>query len=80
MSEAYKLNEYDENRRYTYADYLTWKGSERCQLINGEIFMTASRRYISSVYKENAVVPAAVLPGLEIAFKELWELAENLPV
>jgi len=197
MSEAYKINEFDENRRYTYADYLTWEGSERCQLINGEIFMMASPsvvhqsilmelstqfniwlngkpckvfaapldvrlfpkedksdntvvqpdllvvcddkklakgsvngapdmvieilspsnthselflkfnyyleagvkeywiidpeikriqvnvyengRYICSVFKENACVPVTVLPGLEIAFKELWELAENLP-
>ena len=32
----------EENRRYTYADYLSWEGPERYQLINGEVFMMAS--------------------------------------
>jgi hypothetical protein len=27
---------------YTYADYLEWEGPERCQLLNGEVFMMAS--------------------------------------
>jgi len=35
-------NDFDENRRYTYADYLTWEGKERYQLINGEVFQMAS--------------------------------------
>ena len=39
MSNAMKL---DENRRYTYADYLEWEGPERYQLINGEVFQMAS--------------------------------------
>jgi len=32
----------EEDRRYTYADYLEWEGPERYQLINGEVFMMAS--------------------------------------
>ena len=32
----------EENKRYTYADYLSWEGPERYQLINGEVFMMAS--------------------------------------
>jgi Uma2 family endonuclease len=32
----------EENRQYTYADYLTWKGPERYQLLYGEAFMMAA--------------------------------------
>ena len=32
----------EENGRYTYADYLTWEGPERYQVIYGEAFMMAS--------------------------------------
>jgi len=44
MSNALRdyYNDYDENRRYTYADYLTWEGPERYQLINGEVYQMAS--------------------------------------
>jgi len=31
-----------ENRRYTYADYLSWEGPERYQLLYGEAFMMAA--------------------------------------
>ena len=31
-----------ENGYYTYADYLTWEGPERYQIIYGEVFMMAS--------------------------------------
>ena len=40
MSDAMRVQE--EDRRYTYADYLEWEGPERYQLINGEVFMMAS--------------------------------------
>jgi Uma2 family endonuclease len=36
------IPEYEGNRRYTYADYLGWEGSERYQLINGEAYQMAS--------------------------------------
>ena len=36
------LREDNFKKRYTYADYLGWEGSERYQLINGEAFMMAS--------------------------------------
>lgn len=45
MSDALKIDEnefIDENRSFTYADYLTWEGHERYQLFNGEAFMMAS--------------------------------------
>jgi len=43
MSDALRNYEnYEEKRRYTYADYLTWEGPERYQLINGEVFLMAS--------------------------------------
>jgi len=42
MSDAMRVEEFDENRRYTYADYLEWEGPERFQLINGEVFQMAS--------------------------------------
>jgi Uma2 family endonuclease len=42
MSDAMKIPDFDENGRYTYADYLEWEGPERYQLINGEVFMMAS--------------------------------------
>jgi len=32
----------EEKRRYTYADYLTWEGPERYEVIYGEAFMMAS--------------------------------------
>ena len=31
-----------KKRRYTYADYLTWEGPERYQIIKGEVFQMAS--------------------------------------
>jgi Uma2 family endonuclease len=42
MSDAMRIEDYDEDRRYTYADYLEWEGPERYQLINGEVFQMAS--------------------------------------
>jgi Uma2 family endonuclease len=42
MADAMRIEDYDEDRRYTYADYLTWEGPERYQLINGEVFQMAS--------------------------------------
>ena len=42
MSDAMRISEFDENSRYTYADYLRWEGPERYELINGEVFMMAS--------------------------------------
>jgi Uma2 family endonuclease len=32
----------NENRRFTYADYLEWESTERYQLINGGVFQMAS--------------------------------------
>ena len=32
MSDALRIEDYEENRRYTYADYLEWEGPERFQL------------------------------------------------
>ena len=42
MSDALRIDEFDENGRYTYADYLKWEGPERFQLINGEVYQMAS--------------------------------------
>ena len=42
MSDPERVPEYEENHRYTYADYLSWEGPERYQLINGEVFQMAS--------------------------------------
>jgi Uma2 family endonuclease len=42
MSDAVRIPEVEENRRYTYTDYLEWEGPERYQLINGKAFMMAS--------------------------------------
>jgi len=42
MSDLAQIDEYEKNRRYTYADYLKWEGQERFQLINGEVFQMAS--------------------------------------
>ena len=36
------LLESEENGHYTYADYLTWEGTERYEIINGEAYMMAS--------------------------------------
>jgi Uma2 family endonuclease len=36
------LEKLEENRHFTYADYLEWEGPERYQLINGEAFMMSS--------------------------------------
>ena len=42
MPETMRIDEFEDNRLYTYNDYLKWEGPERCQLINGEVFMMAS--------------------------------------
>ncbi len=42
MSDVLKIDDIDETRSFTYADYLTWEGAERYQLFNGEAFMMAS--------------------------------------
>ena len=42
MSDPVRIPDDEENRRYTYADYLEWEGPERYQLLNGEAFMMAS--------------------------------------
>jgi Uma2 family endonuclease len=41
MSDALRID-YEENQRYTYADYLKWESTERYQLMYGEAFMMAS--------------------------------------
>ena len=52
------IDNFDENRSYTYADYLTWEGKERYQLINGEVFQMASP----------SVIHQAILGELMIQF------------
>ena len=42
MSDALRVDYNEENRRYTYADYLDWESTERYQLMYGEAFMMAS--------------------------------------
>ena len=42
MSDAAKVDDYNEDRRYTYADYLEWEGPQRYQLFNGQAFQMAS--------------------------------------
>ena len=42
MPDAMRIKDYDEAQSYTYADYLTWEGPERYELINGEVFQMAS--------------------------------------
>ena len=37
MKPITKIKQLDLNKRYTYADYLTWKFSERVELIKGWI-------------------------------------------
>lgn len=32
------MNQLDENKKYSYADYLTWKFQERLEIIKGKIF------------------------------------------
>ena len=33
------INQLDLNKRYTYADYLTWQFEERVELINGKVYL-----------------------------------------
>ena len=47
-----------ENKRYTFADVLTWDESERIEIINGEAFMMAPP---SRVHQEISVAIAAQL-------------------
>jgi len=42
MADAALIDDFDKNGKYTYAEYLLWDNSERCQLIDGEIYMMAS--------------------------------------
>jgi Uma2 family endonuclease len=42
MSDAVRISDFEENRRYTYSDYLEWEGPERYQLIYGDALMMAS--------------------------------------
>jgi len=59
MQSALRVDDvFQEKRRYTYADYLKWEGSERYELIDGEAFMMASP----------SVVHQALLVGLLLDF------------
>jgi Uma2 family endonuclease len=42
MSDAVRIDEFEDNGHYTYADYLTWESTERYQLFNGEAYQMAS--------------------------------------
>ena len=42
MSDALKIENYGDEQRYTYNDYLKWEGPQRYQIINGEVFQMAS--------------------------------------
>lgn len=48
------INQLDQTKHYTYADYLTWKFQERVELILGKVFRmspapTSSHQYVVSV-------------------------------
>ena len=59
MSDALRIDEtFEENRRYTYADYLTWEGQQRYELLGGEAFMMSSP----------SVAHQAILMGLSLDF------------
>jgi len=58
MSDPARIDEYEDNRHYTYADYLKWEGTERFQLINGEVYQMASP----------SVAHQALLMGLSAKF------------
>ena len=60
MSDPTRVPEYDENSRYTYADYLKWEGLERYQLINGKVFNIPS----------SSVVHQALLMELSMQFAD----------
>ena len=49
MADAAEAEDYEEKNHYSYSDYLTWEGPERCQLINGEVFMMASPSVVHQV-------------------------------
>lgn len=54
MSSITDINQLDSTKRYTYADYLTWKFQERVELILGKVFRmspapTSSHQYVVSV-------------------------------
>ena len=61
MSDAARIDDFTENRRYTYADYLEWEGPIRYELINGEAFQMASP----------SVAHQALLMGLSTKF-DVW--------
>jgi len=42
MSNSAEIDDYNDNCRYTYADYLEWERPQRYQLFNGEAFQMAS--------------------------------------
>nr|AGS53461.1 hypothetical protein [uncultured bacterium contig00027] len=42
MADAIEIDNTEEKRKFTYADYLKWEGPERYQLIKGEAYMMAS--------------------------------------
>ena len=42
MSDTAGIGNFNESRRYTYADYLEWEGPERYQIFSGEVFQMAS--------------------------------------
>jgi Uma2 family endonuclease len=64
MSDAMRIDdEFDENGRYTYADYLEWEGPQRYQLFNGEAFQMASP----------SVTHQAILMGLSSKFDNWLE-------
>jgi len=59
MQDAVRADEeFQEKRRYTYADYLDWEGPERYELFDGEAFAMASP----------SVVHQALLMGLSLDF------------
>jgi Uma2 family endonuclease len=38
-----------------------------------QVHIYENGHYISTIYKDNVCIPVAVLPGLEIAFEDIWE-------
>jgi Uma2 family endonuclease len=56
-----KLEQLDPNKTYTYADYLSWKFSERVELLWGKIFKmspapSTNHQRISSILHKNIAV------------------------
>ena len=70
-----------EDRKHTYADYLTWPENERWEIIDGVPYRQSAPKWehqsISEAYTEEDKVQLTVLPDFTVHLRPVFDVILN---